>query len=58
MTITFAIVLPALVALLALYSIGAVFVCIELNDGQHAWCPLCVILAAVARVLEWKWSRP
>jgi len=56
--ITLAIILPAVVALLALYSIGAVFACIELNDGWHAWCPLCVLLAAVARVLEWKWSRP
>ena len=52
MTLT-AIILVALVALWILYSMVAVFICLELNsDHFHWWCPLCRLTRMIARRFE------
>jgi len=41
----------ALAGLVIGYALAAVFVCMELNDGPHWWCPLCAVLRLFAKRL-------
>jgi len=49
-------IIPAIVTLLALYSLVAVMICIELNsdDHFHFWCPLCLLCRAALIVTRWR----
>jgi len=38
----------ALAGLVA-YALVSAFICVQLNNGAHWWCPLCALLRLLAR---------